>query len=105
MRIDPQNPATGNSGANSVDGAPSAQSAQAKGLQRPATPEPNDTVQLSSDQAMVRQLVSQLGQIPDIRQEQVSALSSAIENGQYNPSNGQVAEALAAQTFGIRQQA
>jgi flagellar biosynthesis anti-sigma factor FlgM len=105
MRIDPQNPATGASGANEVDAAASPQSAQAKGLQRLATPEPNDTVQLSSDQGTVRQLVSQLDQIPDIRQEQVSALCSAIQNGQYNPSNAQVAEALAAQTFGFSERA
>jgi flagellar biosynthesis anti-sigma factor FlgM len=102
MRIDPQNPTTGASGASSVDGA---QSGQAKSLQRPVSAEPNDTVQLSSGQATVRELVSQLGQIPDIRQEQVSKLSSAIESGQYNPSNAQVAEALAAQTFGISEQA
>jgi flagellar biosynthesis anti-sigma factor FlgM len=102
MRIDPQNPAAGTSGTNSVDGA---QSGQVKSSQRPVSAEPNDTVQLSSGQATVRQLVSQLDQIPDIRQEQVGALSSAIESGQYNPSNAQVAEALAAQTFGISEQA
>jgi flagellar biosynthesis anti-sigma factor FlgM len=102
MRIDPQNPATGATGANGVDNS---QSAPAKSLQRSVAPEPNDTVQLSSDQATVRQLVSQLDQIPDIRQEQVSALSSSIANGQYNPSNAQVAEALAAQTFGVSEQA
>ena len=102
MRIDPQNPATGTSGTSSVDGA---QSGQVKSLQRPVSTEPNDTVQLSSGQATVRQLVSQVDQIPDIRQEQVSALSSAIRSGQYNPSNAQVAEALAAQTFGISEQA
>jgi anti-sigma28 factor (negative regulator of flagellin synthesis) len=53
----------------------------------------------------VQQLVSQLGQIPDVRQEQVSALRSALDSGQYNPSNAQVAEALAAQTFGVSEQA
>jgi flagellar biosynthesis anti-sigma factor FlgM len=102
MKIDPQNPAIGSSRASDVE---KAQSSQIKGSQQPASAEPNDTVQLSSGQATIRQLVSQLGQIPDIRQEQVSALRSTIEAGQYRPSNGQVAEAVAAQTFGISEPA
>jgi anti-sigma28 factor (negative regulator of flagellin synthesis) len=53
----------------------------------------------------VRQLVSQLDQIPDIRQGQVNSLRSAIAAGQYRPGSGQVAEALAAQSFGISEQA
>jgi flagellar biosynthesis anti-sigma factor FlgM len=102
MRIDPQNPVTGSSGTGRVENA---QSGQVKSSQQPSSIEPNDTVELSSGQATVRQLVSQLAQIPDIRQGQVSELRSAIESGQYNPSNGQVAEALAAQTFGASEQA
>jgi flagellar biosynthesis anti-sigma factor FlgM len=102
MRIDPQNPATGSSGSSRVEDA---QAGQVKSSQQTAAAEPNDTVQLSSGQATVRQLVSQLDQIPDIRQGQVSALRSAIGSERYNPSDGQVAEALAAQTFGISEPA
>ena len=102
MRIDPQNPTTGSSGTGRVEDA---KSGQVKSSQKPASAEPNDTVQLSSGQATVRQLVSQLDQIPDIRQEQVSALRSAIGSGQYNPSNGKVADAVAAQSFGVSEQA
>jgi len=102
MRIDPQNPATRSSGARGVEDA---QSGQVKSSQQPASTEPNDTVQLSSGQAIVRQLVSQLDQIPDIRHEQVGSLRSAIGSGKYNPSNGQVAEALACQSFGVSEQA
>jgi len=102
MRIDPQNPATGSSGTGRVN---EAQSGQVKSAQKPASNEPNDTVQLSPGQATVRQLVSQLDQVPDIRQEQVQSLSSAIASGRYRPSEVQVAEALAAQSFGISEQA
>jgi flagellar biosynthesis anti-sigma factor FlgM len=102
MRIDPQNPAIGSPGTTGVE---SAQSGQIKGSQQSFSIEPNDTVELSSGQATVRQLMSQLAQVPDIRQEQVSELRSAIGSGQYNPTNGQVAEALAAQTFGISEPA
>ena len=98
MRIDPQNPVAGRSGASRIEDA---QSAQVKSSQQAASAQPNDTVQLSSGQATVRQLVSQLDQIPDIRQGQVSALRSAIGSGQYNPSDGQVASAIASQSFGI----
>ena len=103
MRIDPQSPATtGNSGVVNIENT---QSAQLKNSQRAAVSEPSDTVQLSAGSATVRQLVTQLDQVPDIRREQVSALRSALDSGQYNPGNAQVAEALAAQTFGISEQA
>ncbi len=98
MRIDPQNPVNGSSGTNEVDNA---QAAPLKNSQQAASSEPNDTVELSSGQANFRQLVSQLDQIPDVRQGQVSALSSAIKSGRYSPSNGQVADAIAAQSFGV----
>jgi flagellar biosynthesis anti-sigma factor FlgM len=102
MRIDPQNPASGSSGTGRVN---ESQPEQIKSTAKPAANEPNDTVQLSSGQATVRQLVSQLDQIPDIRQGQVNSLRSAIAAGQYRPGSGQVAEALAAQSFGISEQA
>jgi flagellar biosynthesis anti-sigma factor FlgM len=102
MRIDPQNPANGTSGPTRTEDA---QSGQIKSSQQTASAAPNDTVQLSAGQATVRQLVSQLDQVPDIRESQVGALRSAISSGQYHPGDAQVADALAAQTFGISEQA
>jgi flagellar biosynthesis anti-sigma factor FlgM len=103
MRIDPQNPAVGSPGASGVDNTPSA---QVKSLQQqPAAAAPSDTVELSSGQATVRQLVSQLSQIPDVRQEKVSSLRAAIGSGEYKPSGAQVADALAAQSFGASEPA
>jgi flagellar biosynthesis anti-sigma factor FlgM len=97
MKIDPQNPATGSSGPSRLEDA---QAGQVKSSQQTASTEPNDTVQFSSGAATFRQLVSQLDQVPDIRQGQVSALRSAIESGQYKPSDAQVASAVADQSFG-----
>jgi len=97
MRIDSPNPVNGSTGTSGVENG---QSAQIKSSQQGASLAPNDTVELSSGQATFRQLVSQLSQIPDIRQERVSSLSSAIDAGQYSPSNGQVAEAITSQSFG-----
>jgi flagellar biosynthesis anti-sigma factor FlgM len=102
MRIDRQNPATGSAGPSRVEDA---QAGQVKSSQPTGSSEPNDTVQLSSGQATVRQLVSQLDQVPNIRQGQVSALRSAIGSGHYNPSDVQVAGALADQSFGISESA
>jgi len=98
MRIDPQSPVTGSAGTNRVD---EGQSGQVKSSSKTATNEPTDTVQLSSGQATVRKLMSQLDQVPDIREGQVNSLRSAIGSGQYNPNNEQVAGAVAAQTLGI----
>jgi flagellar biosynthesis anti-sigma factor FlgM len=98
MRIDPQNPAAGSSGTSRIEDA---QAAQVKSSQQTTSTEPNDTVQLSSGAATVRQLVSQLDQVPDIRQGQVNALRSAIGSGEYNPSDAHVAGAIADQSFGI----
>jgi flagellar biosynthesis anti-sigma factor FlgM len=102
MRIDSQNqiPAS-----PEITGVENAQSGQAKGIQKPISGEPSDTVQLSSDQATVRQLVSQLGQVPDVRQGPVNTLRSAIASGKYNPSNEQVAGSLADQLFGASEPA
>ena len=108
MKIDPQNPAIGAAGSAGADNTQAVQirnSQNAARTQQSASPEPSDTVQLSPGQATIRQLVAQLDQAPEIRQEQVSSLRSAIDSGQYNPSNAQVAEALAAQTFGASEQA
>jgi flagellar biosynthesis anti-sigma factor FlgM len=98
MRIDPQNPATQSSGASGVDNA---QAGQVRGTPKNAGTETTDTVQLSSDQATVRQLVSQLGQVPDVREGPVSSLRSAISSGTYSPSDAQVAGALATQLLGV----
>jgi flagellar biosynthesis anti-sigma factor FlgM len=98
MRIDPQNQTPASSGTSAVDNA---QSAQVKSSQKPLAGEPSDTVQLSSGQATIRQLVSQLGQVPDIRQGQVNSLRTAIASGKYNPSNDKVAGSIAEQLLGL----
>jgi flagellar biosynthesis anti-sigma factor FlgM len=97
MRIDPQISAAENSGTNRVTDI---QAGPARNSASGATPQPNDTVQLSYGQSTVQNLISQLGQVPDIRQAQVSSLRSAIQSGQYSPSNDHVAGAVVSQLFG-----
>ncbi len=99
MRIERQIPASENSGTNRVNDAQTAATRSSSGA---SVGSPNDTVHLSSDQATVRQLVSQLNQVPDVRQEQVNALRSQIQTGQFQRSNEQVAGAMVTQLFGIQ---
>ena len=51
---------------------------------------------------MVRQLVSHLSRVPDVRQEQVNALRSEIESGQFQRDNDLVAGAVLRELFGAR---
>jgi flagellar biosynthesis anti-sigma factor FlgM len=55
---------------------------------------------LSSGQATVRQLVTQLSQIPEVRQDKVNALTAQIQSGNFQRSNEQVAGAIASQLLG-----
>jgi negative regulator of flagellin synthesis FlgM len=55
-----------------------------------------DTASLSQDQGKVQELASQVNQMPEIRQDKVAALKSAIQQGSYQVTSGQAAEALLA---------
>jgi len=56
---------------------------------------------LSPDQAAIRQLVSHLSQVPEVRQEKVDALQSEIQAGLFQRSDEQVAGAVVSQLLGI----
>ena len=99
MRIDPHIPASQNS---ATERAKEVRSAASKGTTAARFAQPNDTVQLSSGQATIRQLVSQLNQVPEVRQEQVNALRLQVQSGQYKRTNEQVAGAIANQLLGIQ---
>jgi flagellar biosynthesis anti-sigma factor FlgM len=53
-----------------------------------------DTAKLSQNQGRVQDLVSQVKQLPEIRQDRVAALQRAIDEGSYQVTPGQAAEAL-----------
>jgi len=55
-----------------------------------------DGASLSSG-SNVSALAAQVKQLPDVRQERVAALRQAVESGQYQVSDQQIAEALHAQ--------
>jgi len=58
-----------------------------------------DGASLSSG-SNVSALAAQVQQMPDVRQERVDALKQAVESGQYQVSDKQIAEALHAQLLG-----
>jgi negative regulator of flagellin synthesis FlgM len=53
-----------------------------------------DQAQLSGAHTQVQALAAQVLQLPDVRQEKVSALRQAILTGAYRPDKEQVADAL-----------
>jgi flagellar biosynthesis anti-sigma factor FlgM len=53
-----------------------------------------DHAELSMDHARVAELAAQIQTLPEIRQEKVAPLSDAIQNGSYDASAEQTADAM-----------
>jgi flagellar biosynthesis anti-sigma factor FlgM len=53
-----------------------------------------DHAQLSGSQMLVQTLAAQTAQLPNIREERVSALRQAVQSGTYHPSPADVAGAM-----------
>lgn len=96
MKINPGIPAPDNTATSQVSNSRSGAARNASSI----SGEPQDTVQLSSGQATIRQLVTQLAKVPDVRQQKINSLSLAIQSGQYQPTNDQVAGAIVKDLFG-----
>ena len=97
MRIDPNLPASENTQTSRVT---EQRPGTANGAQTSSAGSANDTVQLSSNQAKLRQLSAQLNQVPDIRSQQVDTLRSQIQSGTFTRSNDAVAGAVVSDLFG-----
>jgi flagellar biosynthesis anti-sigma factor FlgM len=98
MRID------GNSGSQPLPQAsPSANQAATGVTAQTSKPETvgggvlgEDQADLSSSRLEVQVLAAQALQFPEIRHAKVSALRQVVENGSYQPSAGQIADAMLA---------
>jgi flagellar biosynthesis anti-sigma factor FlgM len=53
-----------------------------------------DQAQLSGTHAQVQVLTAQALQLPEVRQEKVNALRQVVQEGSYQPSSDQIAEAV-----------
>ena len=63
---------------------------------RPAAPatQQGDEANLSSDAVRLSELSTSLSSVPEIRQERVTAVSQALQNGTYSVSNEQIADSM-----------
>jgi flagellar biosynthesis anti-sigma factor FlgM len=59
-----------------------------------------DEVQFSVDGEKVQQLKTDLAALPDLRQDRVTALKQALEEGSYNVSGEQIAPAMSSELAG-----
>jgi negative regulator of flagellin synthesis FlgM len=59
-----------------------------------------DQVQFSVDGETVQQLKTDLAGLPDLRQDRVAALKQAIDEGSYNVSGQQIAQAMSSDLLG-----
>jgi flagellar biosynthesis anti-sigma factor FlgM len=64
-----------------------------------------DTFQVSTRQAEIQSLTGQLANVPDVRSERVAPLKAAVQQNNYNPESGQVADAILTDQAGLSVQA
>ena len=55
----------------------------------------SDKADLSSEAQQFSRLSSQIANVPEVRQDRVASLKSAIQSGSYSVSNAQIAQAMA----------
>jgi flagellar biosynthesis anti-sigma factor FlgM len=59
-----------------------------------------DEVQFSVDGEKIQQLKADLDGLPDLRQDRVAALQQSIQEGSYNVSDQQIAQAMSSELLG-----
>jgi flagellar biosynthesis anti-sigma factor FlgM len=69
---------------------------QVQGNSNPET----SSAEVSLSDTGVQALAAQLATVPSVRQGLVQSLQKAVENGTYNPSSQQIAEAIHEDLFG-----
>jgi negative regulator of flagellin synthesis FlgM len=103
MRIDPNLQYLQNAQSDAVQGtkthAPQ-QNSESGAASETTQTDGGDTVQLSGTVGEVQQLMTQLSQTPDVRSQRVAALRQQIQQGTYQPTNEQLAGAVASEAFG-----
>ncbi len=85
--LDPQ--ASQAAGAASASSAPQSAKPQSQSVKTGSS----DKADLSSDAQQFAALSTQASNVPDVRQDRVASLKSAIQNGSYSVSNQQIASA------------
>ena len=69
--------------------------AQPEAVHAPAAPEGiKDVIKVSDRATTIRNLVEQVGQLPEVRSDRVEQFRARIQNGSYRPAATTIAEAL-----------
>jgi flagellar biosynthesis anti-sigma factor FlgM len=97
MRIEPRIPAADSAAINTANNQRPGAAANTPGG---VAGKPSDTVQLSSTQSVLSSLVTQLGNVPDVREQKVDALRAQIQSGQFRIDKPQVANAIVDELLG-----
>ena len=82
----------GPTGAGAAGGTGATQDARYSQTSQSGT---TDKAEFSSDAQMFAKLSGQVSSAPDVRQDRVASLKQAVQNGTYNVSNQQIAQAMA----------
>jgi len=104
MRIDP-NQFPGNLQSDSVQqtNTRGTQASQSEEAHETGGVDTDDQFQPSPTLDQVQRLKAQLAQVPEIRNERVSSLSQKIQQGTYNPTNQQIANAMVSEIGSAKQ--
>ena len=94
MKIDQNLQPTGNIPSDAVQNSKSSRTEESVQNGLRTDYDGTDTVQVSSKFADAQQLTAKLQQLPDVRNDRVSALREKIQQGSYKPDATDVAEAL-----------
>ncbi len=92
MRVDPNQVAATVAESNTANSA--TRNNQASSSSAPGSVLGEDQAQLSGMHVQVQALAAQAAQLPEVRQERVSALRQVVLGGSYHPSSDQVAGAI-----------
>ena len=68
--------------------------------QSPDSVRGQDQAHISPEARQLAELSAELAQVPEVRQDRVESLRRALDNGSYDVSNEQIAEALLADLSG-----
>jgi flagellar biosynthesis anti-sigma factor FlgM len=98
MKIDPRIHSTGEAQSDPVTSAKKGSAhASASKAENPAAAPSGDSIQISSRHAEVQQLSAQMAKVSEVRAERVAPLKEAVQQSQYHPDSGKIADAMLAE--------
>lgn len=95
MKINPNMEPQGGQGPSGAGAAGAAGTVHVSKHTQSGQTSSSDKTDLSSEAQQFATLSSKAASVPDVRQDRVSSLKSAIQNGSYNVSNQQIAQSMA----------